>query len=237
LNPFDRGDPVRRHGGSRTVMPAFRKREPAQSGVKSPGPFTEFAMTSPPDPRSCRVSVPLPEDSELSEEIRQRLGQLPPLNNLRMFANVPQCFLLITDLINSLFNEGSINPKLREYMYLRIAIKYGLYYEYRHNLLFSLQIGMTESEIDALRTKDKVDGLDEIGNLVCAAAEEITENFSIDDATLSGLMKYFDREKTCEIILLVSWFNMLIRYVESTRVPYERNIESIISGGAPLNLD
>jgi hypothetical protein len=37
--------------------------------------------------------------------------------------------------------------------------------------------------------------------------------------------------------MLVSWFNMLIRYVESTRVPYETDIEGIIKGGAPLRLE
>jgi hypothetical protein len=74
----------------------------------------------------------------------------PPLNNLRMFANVPQCFLAITDLINALFHEGKVDPKLREYMYLRIAAKCGLLYEDRHNLLFAEQLGMTDAEVAAV---------------------------------------------------------------------------------------
>ena len=193
-------------------------------------------MARPLEPRKSKVAVPLPDEAGLSREIRQRLEQLPPLNNLRMFANVPQCFLSITTLINQLFHEGKIDPKLRQYMYLRIAIKYGLYYEYRHNLLFSEQLGMTESEITALRTEGNVDKLGDDGNLVCAAAEEITENFSIGDENLSVLIDRFGREGACEIILLVSWFNLLIRYVESTRVPYERDLANLIKGGAPLKL-
>lgn len=188
-------------------------------------------------PRQTKVDVPLPTGAEITEENLARLKELPPLNNLRMFANVPQCFLTITDLINKLFNEGTIAPKFREYMYLRIAIKYELYYEYRHNFLFCKQLGMSDQEINALRSDGKVDQLDDAGNLLCAAAEEITENFSPSDETLSGLLDNFDKAQVCEIIMLVSWFNMLIRYVESTRVPYEDDIESIISGGAPLNLD
>jgi len=104
-----------------------------------------------PKPRTSKVSVPLPEHASLQPDILERLNELPPLNNLRMFANVPQCFRPITDLINALFHEGKIDPKLREYMYLRIAIKYGLYYEYRHNLLFSEQLGITETEIAVRR--------------------------------------------------------------------------------------
>jgi len=189
-----------------------------------------------PKPRTSKVSVPLPEDAALPPDVRKRLGELPPLNNLRMFANVPQCFLSITSLINQLFHDGKIDPKLREYMYLRIAIKYELYYEYRHNLLFSEQLGMTETEIAALRCNGVVDQLGHDGNLVCKAAEEITESFSASDQTLSALLDRFGTEGACEIILLVSWFNLLIRYVESTRVPYEKDLGDIIKGGAPLQL-
>lgn len=193
-------------------------------------------MAPPLERRKSKVAIPLPDDASLTPEIRQRLAQLPPLNNLRMFARVPQCFLSITTLIDQLFHQGKIDPKLREYMYLRIAIKYGLYYEYRHNLLFSEQLGMTGPEIAALRSEGPVDKLSDDGNLVCAAAEEITENFSVGDDTLSALLGRFGREGACEIILLVSWFNLLIRYVESTRVPYEKDPASIIKGGAPLKL-
>ena len=193
-------------------------------------------MARPLEPRKSKVAIPLPDEAGLRPEIRQRLAQLPPLNNLRMFAHVPQYFLSITTLINQLFHESKIDPKLREYMYLRIAIKYGLYYEYRHNLLFSEQLGITESEIAALRSDGNVDKLSDDGNLVCAAAEEITENFSVGDETLSALLDRFGKEGACEIIFLVSWFNLVIRYVESTRVPYAKDLAGIIKGGAPLKL-
>src|SRR5665811_142094 len=142
-------------------------------------------MDLPPKPRKSKVSVPLPDEGSLPHGVRARLAALPPLNNLRMFANVPQCFGAITDLINALFHDGKIDPKLREFMYLRIAIKYGLLYEYRHNLLFSEQLGVTPAEIAALAVDGEVDGLSDDGNLVCKAAEEITENFSTSDETLS----------------------------------------------------
>ncbi len=189
-----------------------------------------------PEPRTSKVSVPLPEDAALAPDVRKRLSALPPLNNLRMFANVPQCFRPVTDLINALFHDGKIDPKLREYMYLRIAIKYALYYEYRHNLLFSEQLGVTDAEIAALRCDGVVDQLGDDGNLVCKAAEEITESFSASDQTLTDLLDRFGTEGACEIILLVAWFNLLIRYVESTRVPYEKDLGDIIKGGAPLQL-
>jgi hypothetical protein len=149
---------------------------------------------------------------------------------------VPQSFLAITDLINALFHEGKVDSKLREYMYLRIAAKYGLLYEYRHNLLFAQQLGMADAEIAAVTSDGLVEGLNDDGYLVCKAAEEITADISISDATLKRLLDRFGTEGACEIIMLVSWFNMRIRHVESTRVPYEPDPAAIVSGGTSLAL-
>jgi alkylhydroperoxidase family enzyme len=161
-------------------------------------------MDLPPKPRNSKITVPLPDEAALPSVVRARLEVLPPLDNLRMFANVPECFLAVTGLINALFHEGKIEPKLREYMYLRIAAKYGLLYEYRHNLLFAEQLGMDAADITAVTSDGPVEGLGDDGDLVCKAAEEITANISISDETLKALLDRFGTEGACEIILLGS---------------------------------
>ena len=187
-------------------------------------------------PRTSAVSVPLPEDNELPAEIVRALSVLPKLNNLRMFARVPRCFNTLMSFIDEIFNHGSFDKRLRECMYIRISYLCGLYYELRHNLLFARNLGMSDEEFDALTADGEVNGLDSDANLVCLAAEEITRNISISDETLERLLKRFDIDATSELVLLVSWFNMLIRYVESTRVPYEENLEEIITGPYPVKL-
>ena len=187
-------------------------------------------------PRSSRISIPLPQDKELPTEVVKTLAELPKLNNLRMFARVPRCFNTLMSFIDEIFNHGSFDKRLRECMYIRISYVCGLYYELRHNLLFARNLEMTEEDIVALTSDGEVDGLDEDANLVCKAAEEITKNISITDETLKKLLERFDVDTTSELLLLVAWFNMLIRYVESMRVPYEENLEKIIVGPYPVKL-
>jgi alkylhydroperoxidase family enzyme len=187
-------------------------------------------------PRSSEVSIPLPQDEELPPEVVRTLAELPKLNNLRMFARVPRCFNTLMSFIDEIFNHGNFDKRLRECMYIRISYVCGLYYELRHNLLFARNLGMTEAEIAALTSEVEVNQLDDEANLVCKAAEEITKNISISDKTLKQLLDRFDVDTTSELILLVSWFNMLIRYVESMRVPYEQNLERIITGPYPVKL-
>lgn len=187
-------------------------------------------------PRSSEVSISLPQDEELPPEVVSTLSDLPKLNSLRMFARVPRCFNTLMSFIDEIFNHGSFDKRLRECMYIRISYVWGLYYELRHNLLFARNLGMKEEEIAALTSDGEVDGLGDDANLVCQAAEEITKNISISDGTLRQLLDRFDVDTTSELILLVSWFNMLIRYVESMRVPYEEYLEKIIVGAYPVKL-
>lgn len=188
-------------------------------------------------PRSNKVALPLPEDKSLPPDIVKTLEHLPHLNNLRMFAHVPRCFQTLMTFINQVFHQSRIDVRLREYMHLRISYKLGLLYEFRHNFLFSKHLGISDEEISILASDAPVTQLGEIGNLVCKAAEEITDEITLKDSTLQSLLDHFDVEAVCELIMIVSWFNMLIRYVESTRVPYENDLSEIITGASPLKLD
>ena len=95
---------------------------------------------------------------------------------------------------------------------------------------------MTEDEIAKIATDGEVTGLGPDANLVCRAAEEITRDISISDETLKRLLERFDLDTVSELIMFVSWFNMLVRYVESMRVPSEENLEEIITGAFPVKL-
>jgi hypothetical protein len=185
-------------------------------------------------PRSSKVNLPLPEDEDLPPDIVKTLADLPHINNLRMFAQVPRCFQTLMTFINQVFHQSKIDSRLREYMYLRISYKWGVLYEFRHNFLFCKHLGISDAEIAILANDAPITQLDEIGNLVCKAAEEITQDIALQDNTLQSLLHYFDVEAVCELIMMVAWFNMLMRYIESTRVPYEDNLPELITGASPL---
>jgi len=101
-------------------------------------------MGKAPPTRDVFVSVPLPEDESLPSVVRERFAGLPHLNNLRMLANVRNAFSRSWTSSTRCSTEGKVDPRLREIMYLRIAANYRLLYEYRHNLLFAQQLGMSD---------------------------------------------------------------------------------------------
>jgi hypothetical protein len=101
------------------------------------------------------------------------------------------------------------------------------------NALFRSPTSPTRSS-----TKSKVDPrLCEIMYLRIAAkaAEKINADISTSHDTLTGLLDEFTTEGTSEIILLFSWFNIIL-YVEYKRVLHEPGPPKITSGSVPLAL-
>ena len=66
-----------------------------------------------------------------------------------------------------------------------------------------------------------VGGLDEEGNLLCRVADEISNDVRLSDEALSDIIARYGERQATELILCCAYFNMLSRFLESTRVPVE----------------
>jgi hypothetical protein len=80
-------------------------------------------------------------------------------------------------------------------------------------------VGVTDDEIDAIAAGG--DRLPESDRLLCRAADEISREVRLGDATLQQLLERYGVRQTTELILCVSYFNMVSRFLESARVALE----------------
>lgn len=76
-------------------------------------------------------------------------------------------------------------------------------------------------EISVIADEETVSSLDDEGNLLCRAADEISTDVSLSDDVLALLIEQYGHRQATELILCISYFNMLCRFVESTRVELE----------------
>ena len=93
--------------------------------------------------------------------------------------------------------------------------------------------GVTDKEIEIIRTEDPVSSLDQEGNLLCRVADEISRGVRLSDDALSMILDRYGVRKSTELILCVSYFNMISRFLESTRVEIEE--ENILEKSKSLN--
>jgi len=71
-------------------------------------------------------------------------------------------------------------------------------------------------------TDGLVTGLDATAILICQATDEITEDVAVTDTTLQHMLDVFGPTLTTKYILEISWYNLLSRFLASTRVPIDR---------------
>jgi len=134
--------------------------------------------------------IPLLADQQISPDILTLLKKYPRINIYTLLAHSPTTCKPWIDLINGIYSSG-FSPRLREVALVRIGIVTHADYELHQHHFIALKNGVTEQEIQAISNEFPVTSLDEQGNLMCRAVDEIHKIFSITDDTFQQLNKMF----------------------------------------------
>lgn len=173
---------------------------------------------------TANVKVPLADESQLTPEAREALKKLPPLNVFRMMANVPASFQPLIEFAMSLLMRGEFDKRKREIAVLRVAHVTRANYEWVQHVRVAKSVGVTDEEIAKIAVDGPVAALDPEGNLLCRVADEISRDVRLSDDALSALLERYGVRQATELIMCVSYFNMLSRFLESTRVELEEGL-------------
>jgi alkylhydroperoxidase family enzyme len=176
-------------------------------------------------------AIPLPKDDELPAQVRDALANLPALNIFRMLGRLPESFRPFLQLGGSLLGDPNVDPRIREIAILRVARATGAGYEWTQHEQLGRSVGVTDADIEAVRSDEPEATLDSEAALVCRVADEISRDVRLSDEALALLLERYEIEQACSIILCVSYYNMVSRFLESTRVEIES--ESPLAGRTP----
>jgi hypothetical protein len=160
--------------------------------------------------RDTTPAVPLPADADLAPEIQSTLKKFPPLNVFRMMANAPASFQPFIDLAFSILAFSEFDKKKRN-----------SHYEWTQHVRVAKSLGMDDEAISKIRCDGPVKALDEEGNLLCRVADEMTRDVRLSDDALEQILARYGTRQATELIICCAYFNMLSRFLESTRVELE----------------
>ena len=177
--------------------------------------------------------IPLPTDYELEPGQREILASLPPLNVFRMVAGARRAVRPFLGLGAAVLN-GPLDARRREIAVLRVAHATNARYEWVQHEQLGRGVGVTDGEIEAIRTEEPVSSLDEESNLICRVADEVTRDVRLSDDALEQIVDRYGPREASELILLVSYYNMVSRFLESTRVAVED--EPLLEGTTPSSM-
>ncbi len=166
--------------------------------------------------------IPLPSIESLPQEIKE-IVQAFPLNIFLMTANAPASFKGLGELARSILFESEFDPRKREIAVLRVAHVTQAIYEWTHHVAIAKLCGLSDNEIEKIKTEDPVISLGDEGNLLCRVADEISRNVRLGDEALTQTLSRYGVRGATELILCISYFNMVSRFLESTRVELEKD--------------
>ncbi len=166
------------------------------------------------------LKIPLPTDDDLRPEHREMLADLPPLNVFRMVAGAPRAVRPFLELGGAVLSTA-LDARRREIAVLRVAHATHAPYEWAQHEQLARNVGVSDAEIDAIDKEEPVASLDEECNLICRVADEVTRDVRLSDEALAQVIDRYGPRETAELILLVSYYNMVSRFLESTRVEVE----------------
>jgi 4-carboxymuconolactone decarboxylase len=177
--------------------------------------------------------IPLPSDDELEPKHREMLAGLPPLNVFRMVARAPRAVRPFMELGAAVLSTA-LDARRREIAVLRVAYATNARYEWAQHEQLARNSGVTEAEIGAIGTEPRVTSLGEECNLICRVADEVSRDVRLSDDALEQITERYGPRDATELILLVSYYNMVSRFLESTRVELED--EALLAGQTPGSL-
>ncbi|MBI4767104.1 MAG: carboxymuconolactone decarboxylase family protein [Deltaproteobacteria bacterium] len=166
------------------------------------------------------LKIPLPNPDDLPEEIRKIVSS-SPLNVVKMMANAPASFLGFQELAAGVLFKSQFDPRKREIAVCRIGHVTRANYEWTHHVRVARRLAITEEEIGIIGSENPVTSLDEEGNLLCRVADKISLKVRLSDEALAQILERYGVRGATELILCCSYFNMVSRFLESTRVELE----------------
>jgi alkylhydroperoxidase family enzyme len=166
-------------------------------------------------------ALPLPSEAAVSQLIGPSYDAARTLNAVKMLAGAGDLAGPAISLMKAVFNTADVDAKARELLILRTAKAVGCDYALRAGAVIAANTGLTAEEIDAAMGDAYAGALTPEYMLLCQVTDELSIGGSLSDATLSALLARYDGETCRKLILMVCWFNLVNRFENGCRIPFE----------------
>ena len=175
-----------------------------------------------------KVSIPLPTDEEIGLEQAKYLKEVgADLKDARMMLGAGPAGVEMTKLALAVFRIEGVDPKIREFICLRVCKLVGGVNPWGPNLRMLKNLKASPAEVEGLQNDGPVTGMDEEATLIMQACDELTVKGAIQDPTLAEMKERYSDEICRKYILTICWYNLFNRFLTSTRVPPESDQEIV----------
>jgi alkylhydroperoxidase family enzyme len=166
-------------------------------------------------------SAKYPDQSKFTKEEREQFDRLP-INLTRMLLHCPVAMVKSLLDFGLSFRTGSLEPKIRELVILRMATLRGSSYELMHHLPAAKTAGLSEMEISAI-TSDQLSALDEKQSVMIQLVDDCSQLGKVSDSTFEKAAEFFSIAQIAEATLLAGLYEMLACFLKTMGVELDQH--------------
>ena len=167
------------------------------------------------------LAIPLPSEATVSQLIGPSYDASRTLNAVKMLAGAGDLAGPAISLMHAVFKAADVDAKTRELIIVRTAKAVGCEYALRAGAVIAANTGLTAEEIGAAMGDAYAGGLTPEYMLLCQVVDDLSIGGNLSDATLRALLTRYDGETCRKLVLMVCWFNLVNRFENGCRVPFE----------------
>lgn len=169
----------------------------------------------------ARIAYPNIESHELQplvEKIKRERGKLP--NLYRMLLNSPPVAEGWLAFLTSVRQQSHLSGRLREMVITRVAVLNGADYEFAAHAPLALKEGITEQQIQGLRSGDfsAFDGFD---RGVLAYCDSMTQAVQVPQSIFDIIKTGLNEREVVELTATIAAYNLVSRFLEALQIDHE----------------
>ncbi len=147
--------------------------------------------------------------------------QMAALNVFRVLLHHPTLTQAMGGLLTMLLFRGKLDARLRELVIMRIGWQTGSVYEWTQHWRVALQLGVSESDLLAVRDWRASD-LGPAERAVLQATDDTLERGSISAETFADCARQLpDRESLLELVAAIGNWSLFSQLLQSLEIPLE----------------
>jgi len=158
------------------------------------------------------------EIAPLVDRIVAERGRM--LNLYSMLLHSPPVCEGWLSFLTAIRQRFSLPARVREMIIMRIAVINDADYEFQQHRPIALSVGVSEEEIDALRT-GSLNGFDDRDRAVLAYCDSMTKNVHVPDDIFAAVRRHFDNRELVEVTATVGAYNLVSRFLEALHVDHD----------------
>lgn len=130
-------------------------------------------------------------------------------NTMMTLAQHPALAMASLDFGKYFMLNSTLSARQIKLIILRVAHRYGSVYQWTHNSLGALQVGIRQDEVEAVRIGPEAHLWSPGDRVLLAAVDAVGNGGRIDDAAWGALVAHFDKRVVMDLIHATGYFTMV----------------------------